>query len=174
MHEVPVLWATASRRSEVAGRGCVRCPFRPTSRRWPGVCSSAFAVAQRHEIERQVSTRCSRSCPRLKNVPDLKTIVFQIGSSYRQRLEAVLADMGLVTVKPLEFGSLDAILSCVSAGIGVALLPKGVVAAAWQEGLIAVHELPPERALVDTLFVRRTDTYLSSAMSAFVDLAKSP
>ena len=82
--------------------------------------------------------------------------------------------MGLVTVKPLEFGSLDAILSCVSAGIGVALLPKGVVAAAWQEGLIAVHELPPERALVDTLFVRRTDTYLSSAMSAFVDLAKSP
>lgn len=120
-----------------------------------------------------VTSRAIRTLDELANVPDLKTIVFQIGCSYRQRLEAVLADMGIVTAKPLEFGSLDAIVSCVSAGVGVTLLPKGVVAGPWQEGRIAVHELPPERAQVDTLFVRRTDTYLSSAMAAFVDLAKA-
>lgn len=39
----------------------------------------------------------------LITVPDLKTIVFQIGCSYRQRLEAVLADRGIITAQPLEF-----------------------------------------------------------------------
>jgi DNA-binding transcriptional LysR family regulator len=112
-----------------------------------------------------------RTLDDLMTVSDLKTIVFQLGCSYRQRLEAVLADRGIVTARPLEFGSLDAIVSCVSAGVGVTLLPKGVVAAAWQDGRIAVHELAPEQAQVETLFVRRTDAYVSSALSAFLDLA---
>jgi DNA-binding transcriptional LysR family regulator len=81
--------------------------------------------------------------------------------------------MGIVTVKPLEFGSLDAIVSCVSAGVGVTLLPKGVVASAWKDGKIAVHELPPKRSRVDTLFIRRAEAYMSSAMSAFLEVARS-
>lgn len=112
-----------------------------------------------------------RTLDDLTTVSDLKTIVFQLGCSYRQRLEAVLANRGIVTAKPLEFGSLDAILSCVSAGVGVTLLPKGVVASAWRDSRIAVHKLPPEQAQVETLFVRRTDSYVSSALSAFLDLA---
>ena len=120
-----------------------------------------------------VTSREVRTLDDLARVPDLKTIVFQIGCSYRQRLQTVLSDMGIVTAKPLEFGSLDAIIGCVSAGVGVTLLPKKVVARAWQDGGIAVHELPPERAQVDTLFVRRADAYVSSAMSRFLDAARS-
>jgi len=109
----------------------------------------------------------------LVGIADLKTIVFQIGCSYRQRLEALLADLGIVTSKPLEFGSLDTIISCVSAGVGITLLPKGAVAAAHQDGRVAIHQLPPERSLVDTLFVRRSDAYTSSAMTALLDMARS-
>ncbi|OED01220.1 MULTISPECIES: LysR family transcriptional regulator [unclassified Rhizobium] len=109
----------------------------------------------------------------LAGIVDLKTIVFQIGCSYRQRLESLLADMGIVTSKPLEFGSLDTIVSCVSAGVGITLLPMGVVAAAVREGRVAMHELPPERSLVDTLFVRRKDAYTSSAMTALLDMIRS-
>lgn len=65
-------------------------------------------------------------------------------------------------------------MSCVSAGVGVTLLPKGVVAGAWADSRIAIHELRPEQAQVETLFVRRTDAYVSSAMSAFLDLANRP
>ncbi|MGZ9720481.1 LysR family transcriptional regulator [Rhizobium miluonense] len=119
-----------------------------------------------------VTSRSVRSMDDLVEITDLRTIVFQIGCSYRQRLEALLAEMGIVTAKPLEFGSLDAIISCVSAGVGIALLPKGIVASAWQEGRVAVHELPPERSLVDTLFVRRSDAYTSSAMTAFLDMVR--
>jgi DNA-binding transcriptional LysR family regulator len=123
-----------------------------------------------------VTAPAIRTLDDLMTVSDLKTVVFQIGCSYRQRLEAVLAERGIVTAKPLEFGSLDAIVSCVSAGVGVTLLPKGVVAGACQDGRVAIHELAPEQAQVETLFVRRTDAYVSSAMSAFLDLAvsKSP
>ena len=33
---------------------------------------------------------------------------------------------------------------------------------------MAVHRLPPDDALVETVFVRRRDTYLSKALSAFL------
>ncbi len=109
----------------------------------------------------------------LTRVADLKTIVFQIGCCYRQRLETLLAEMGIITAKPMEFGSLDAIISCVAAGVGVTLLPKAVVAAAWQDGKVAVHELPTDRARVETVFIRRHDAYVSSSMTVFLDLARS-
>jgi DNA-binding transcriptional LysR family regulator len=73
---------------------------------------------------------------------------------------------------PLEFGSLDAMLGCVAAGVGVTLLPKGVVAAAWREGRVAVHDVAPEDARVDTLFVRRRDVYASTAITAFLEIAR--
>lgn len=109
----------------------------------------------------------------LARVPELKTIVFQIGCSYRQILEAVLAERGIVTASPLEFGSLDAIVSCVAAGVGVTLLPRAVLAQAAGEGRVALHSLPAARARVATLFVRRHDAYVSSALGAFLAMARA-
>jgi DNA-binding transcriptional LysR family regulator len=108
----------------------------------------------------------------LAKAVDLKTIVFQRGCSYRQRLETVLTGMGIVLAQPLEFGSLDAIIGCVSAGVGVTLLPKGVVAPAAAAGKIALHSLPKEYARADTLFIRRQDSYASSALTTFLDMAR--
>nr|WP_314075372.1 LysR substrate-binding domain-containing protein [uncultured Roseococcus sp.] len=109
----------------------------------------------------------------LPEVRELRTVVFQLGCSYRQRLEDLLAGMGAVTATPQEFGSLDAILSCVAAGVGVTLLPRGVAAQAEREGRVALHALPPDRAWVETLFVRRADGYVSSALAAFLDLVRA-
>lgn len=113
--------------------------------------------------------RALRTLDDLRAAKDLRTIVFRAGCSYRQRLEALLAELGIVTASPLEFGSLEAITSCVAAGIGITLLPKGIVAKAWQEGLIAVHELPDDVARAETLFVRRKDAYLTRAAASFLD-----
>ncbi|ARP86389.1 LysR family transcriptional regulator [Bordetella genomosp. 9] len=110
----------------------------------------------------------------LSSVTDLKTIVFQRGCSYRQRLETFLAGLGIVVARPLEFGSLDAIVSCVSAGVGVTLLPRGVVAPAAKAGRIVLHRLPKDQARAETLFIRRTDAYVSSAMKAFLSMARKP
>lgn len=119
-----------------------------------------------------VTSRAVQTLKELAKVPDLRTIVFQLGCSYRQRLETILAGMGIVVARPLEFGSLDTIINCVSAGIGVTLLPRGVVASAADAGRVALHALPRNRAWVETLFIRRHDAYVSSALKAFVAMAR--
>jgi DNA-binding transcriptional LysR family regulator len=83
-----------------------------------------------------------------------------------------LAETGIFVAQPLEFGSLDAILGCVAAGIGITLLPKGIVAAAWRDGQVAVHELDPQHAEVQTVFIRRKDAYVSSALMAFLQTVR--
>ncbi|UPJ63753.1 LysR family transcriptional regulator [Bradyrhizobium sp. 191] len=109
----------------------------------------------------------------LAAIGPLKMIVFQIGCSYRTRLETMLMEMGITLSEPQELGSLDAIISCVSAGLGVTLMPRGVIAAAARDGRVAAHALPPSRAAVETVFVWRKDVYVSSAMTALFDLIES-
>jgi DNA-binding transcriptional LysR family regulator len=119
-----------------------------------------------------VTSPAIRSIKDLVNVTDLKTIVFQRGCSYRQRLETLLGGMGIVVARPLEFGSLDAIISSTGAGVGVTLLPRGVVASAFEAGRVSIHRLPREQARAETLFIRRTDGFVSSALTAFLDIAR--
>ncbi len=104
----------------------------------------------------------------------LKLIVLRAGCSYRQRLEAILAARGVAGTRLLEFGTLDALLACVAAGVGITLMPRSIVGPLWREGRIAIHDLPPAESVVDTLFIRRADGFVSSALSAFLDVARTP
>ena len=119
-----------------------------------------------------ITSPAVRSLKDLTKISDLKTIVFEYGCSYRRRLETFLSEIGVVVAQPLEFGSLDAIISCASAGVGITLLPKGVVAAAIDAGKVVAHRLPKDLSHVETLFIRRRDAYVSSALTAFVQMAK--
>lgn len=99
----------------------------------------------------------------------LRIVVLRAGCSYRQRLETVLAARGIVGVRLLEFGTLEAIFGSVAAGMGITLLPKGLVGPVVREGRLAVHDLPPAEARVETVFIRRRDARLSSALAALLD-----
>jgi DNA-binding transcriptional LysR family regulator len=103
---------------------------------------------------------------------DLRIIVLRAGCSYRQRLEAILASRGVVGVRVLEFGTLEAILGCVAAGLGITLLPRSIVGASQHGDELAIHELPASEARVETLFVRRRDAFVSSALAAFLDCVR--
>jgi len=102
----------------------------------------------------------------------LKLVVFRPGCTYRLRLEALLAARGVVGVRRLEFGTLDGIIGCVGAGIGVTLLPRAAAAQAAAEGRVALHRLPAEEARVPTVLVRRTDAFVSTALSRFIETAR--
>ncbi|MFM9443788.1 LysR substrate-binding domain-containing protein [Streptomyces acidiscabies] len=54
---------------------------------------------------------------------DPRILVFRAGCSYRRRLESVLRVRGAIGVRRMEFGTLDGILGCVGAGMGLTLLP---------------------------------------------------
>ncbi len=93
-----------------------------------------------------------------------KIIVFRAGCSYRQRMEEVLAQRGIVDVRLMELGTLDGILGCVGANVGITLLPWATVAVAAESGRIAIHELEPAMGSATTLFIHRRDAFLSCAM----------
>ena len=109
-----------------------------------------------------------RGLDALARTGDLKVLMFRAGCSYRQRLEAILAVRGATGVRRFEFGTLDGIVGCVAAGVGVTLLPRGVAEPARRDGQVAIHELPAAEARVGTVLVRRRDAYVSSALGAFL------
>jgi LysR family transcriptional regulator, cell division regulator len=112
------------------------------------------------------------SLDQLLDQRELKIIVLRAGCSYRQRFEEILTRRGVVGFRQLEFGTIEAILSCVAAGLGATLLPQSLLGAVAGRHQIAVHRLPPAEAQVETLFVRRHDAYVSSALAAFLQLAR--
>jgi DNA-binding transcriptional LysR family regulator len=116
-----------------------------------------------------LTARGVRTLDALIGAGDLKIVVLRAGCSYRQRLEDILARRGAVAARLLEFGTIEAILGCVAAGLGVTLLPRALVADSRHRPLIAVHALPAPEAHVETLFVRRRDGHASSALAAFLD-----
>ena len=103
---------------------------------------------------------------------DTRIVVLRAGCSYRQRLESFLARRGVQAPRLLEFGTLEAILKCVAAGLGVTLLPRTVVDRMCDKGDVSVHALSRSEAQVQTLFVRRRDTFSSSALTAFLRCAR--
>ena len=113
-----------------------------------------------------------RSLEQLGNEPNLKTVVLRAGCSYRQRLEEILAARGIVGLRHLEFGTVEAIVGCVAGSLGVTLMPHGIMAAAEAAGRVRLHALSPDEGQVDTLFIRRQDAYVSSAHAAFLECAR--
>ena len=97
-----------------------------------------------------------------------KLFVFRVGCSYRQRLERFLGGRGLSLVNQLEMGTLEGIIGCVSAGLGVTMLPLSVVEPYAKRGEIAVHRLPPEESIVETVFITRRDLVHSPALGEFI------
>lgn len=119
-----------------------------------------------------VTQRPLQSLGALGKAADLKIVVLRAGCSYRQRLETLLARRGIVGLRRLEFGTLEGLMGCVAAGLGITLLPKSLVLPAVAASRVALHDLPPAEAKVETAFIRRRDSFLSSALTAFLACAR--
>ncbi len=95
-------------------------------------------------------------------------LVFRTGCTYRQRLEQVFSDFGWPSAARFELGTLDGMIGCVAAGMGVTLLPRAVVERSDQRKEINIHTLDTSWARVDTLFIQRRGAHQYSALSGFV------
>jgi DNA-binding transcriptional LysR family regulator len=100
---------------------------------------------------------------------EARVLVFKTGCSYRLRLEGFLAAHGLVHVRRMEFGTLDGIIGCVEAGMGVSMLPRIVAEPMQQAGRISIHSLPEGAGEAQTLLVYRKDSLLTAAFERFLD-----
>lgn len=79
-------------------------------------------------------------------------IAFANGCSYRKRLEEWLGASGVMPARTLEFGSYQAMIACVAAGTGFALVPRSLLAALKATSEVRQHDVPAR--------VRRNHTHL--------------
>ncbi len=102
---------------------------------------------------------------------DIRLAVLRAGCSYRQRLELLLATPGVPIPRLMEFGTLETILACVSAGLGVTLLPRSLLGTSRYAEHLATIALPPSESIVETVFVTRRGAPPSAALRAFLAIA---
>jgi DNA-binding transcriptional LysR family regulator len=95
-------------------------------------------------------------------------LVFRTGCTYRQRLEQVFSDFGWPSAARFELGTLDGMIGCVAAGMGVTLLPRAVVERSDQRKEVNIHTIDTSWSRVDTLFIQRRSAHQYSALSGFV------
>ena len=105
-----------------------------------------------------------------RKVDDLTLLVLHKGCFYREKLKHWLHEEGVIPSKVMEFGSLDALMGCIAAGLGVTLLPLSIVQRYSYLENVTHYPLPEKFSLVDTLFIYRTDVTFSTPLIKFVEM----
>ncbi|WFR64891.1 LysR family transcriptional regulator [Paenibacillus amylolyticus] len=95
-------------------------------------------------------------------------LVYSMGCSYRQILEEWLLSSGINRPVIMEFGTLEAIISGVTSGMGISLLPEIVIRQQIASGHLRKHSLPSGISRMMTRFITRKDAFVSSALGAFM------
>lgn len=95
-------------------------------------------------------------------------LVFRTGCTYRQRLEQVFSEFGWPSAARFELGTLDGMIGCVAADMGVTMLPRAVVERDHVNPDISIHTLSAAQSRVDTLFIQRRSAHQYSALQGFV------
>ncbi|EOA02145.1 LysR family transcriptional regulator [Herbaspirillum frisingense GSF30] len=93
-------------------------------------------------------------------------IVFEQGCAYRRHAQTWFATHGRggVPVRTLELASYHAILACVAAGAGVAVVPRSVIAMQMEPHGFATHSLGRD-GRVTTYLISRRDRYSASFLA---------
>jgi DNA-binding transcriptional LysR family regulator len=104
----------------------------------------------------------------IKNAGDIRgmtVIAFGAGCSYRRTLEEWLSRSKVAPERVLELGSYHAIVACVAAGSGIALVPRSVVEAMHAERDVSILQPPTQFTDATTFLVWPTE-HRSAALDA--------
>ncbi|HJV06088.1 MAG TPA: LysR substrate-binding domain-containing protein [Chromobacteriaceae bacterium] len=82
-------------------------------------------------------------------------LAFAPGCAYRHRLEAWLERSGVSTDRIVEMSSYHTMIGCAASGMGLALIPRRLLACLPGAQAVSIHALPPDLAQAETLLVRR-------------------
>jgi DNA-binding transcriptional LysR family regulator len=108
----------------------------------------------------------------LKNSPLPKLLVFRVGCHYRQRLERYLSSHGVGVLQQMEFGTIDGIIGCVAAGLGVTMLPRSVVERSSRRKEVRIHALSRDDRQIETHFVTHRAQVRSIAIERLIDVIR--
>jgi len=112
-------------------------------------------LASRKVFEEELVLITARDVPPVRRAADLQggtLIAFASGCSYRKCVEQWLGASELSPVRTMEFASYQAMIACVAAGTGFAVVPRSLLLALRATQDVRQHELPAR--------VRRNHTHL--------------
>lgn len=133
-------------------------------------------LASRRVIDEELALISAADWPTMKNAAalaargPLAVFTFRAGCTYRQRLLDWLRASGLPIARISEFGTFEAIVGCVAAGMGIGLLPKSVLAAHLAAGTLRTHPTPTEISRAPTLLIWHGERSQHPAREAFAEL----
>ncbi len=122
-------------------------------------------------VEENVLICAAGGDPLLRERP-INVLAFPSGCFYRKQLETWLHKSGFIPYRIMEFSTIETIIGCVSAGMGITFLPRSILSGNLSTEKIDIHPLPAEVAQVTTRFLRRKDSVESKVLSAFRAVVK--
>ncbi|HTA76765.1 MAG TPA: LysR substrate-binding domain-containing protein [bacterium] len=99
-----------------------------------------------------------------------KVLVFKSGCYYRQQLEFYLSQTGINLLNEMEFGTVDGIIGCISAGLGITMLPKSFIDCSALRKEVRTHKLDKSISHVQIVFATRKAQLRSNALEGFLQL----
>jgi DNA-binding transcriptional LysR family regulator len=108
-----------------------------------------------------------------KDLMDQTLLLTEAGCGYRKVLDMQLASANVRPQHVTEFSSIEAIKQCVSAGMGLGLLPEIVIACELKKRQFAVLNWQGEKMSIATSIVWHKDRWMSPGMQAFLDVLKA-
>lgn len=72
-------------------------------------------------------------------------------------MEHWLHEDGVQPQNRMEFGTLDGIIGCVAAGLGITLLPRAIAEKYMATQTLTLHEIKNKQAHIPTWFIYRKD-----------------
>lgn len=120
----------------------------------------AEGLAQQPAFEEELALISPLAWPEIhrpKDVGDRSVIAFAAGCSYRRILESWFGQEGVAPGKVMEFASYHAIVACVAAGSGVAIVPRSVLAVLGAEQSLRVTPLSGKHGRAQTRLIWRAD-----------------
>jgi DNA-binding transcriptional LysR family regulator len=134
---------------------------------------NATGVESQHAFTEEIVLITPKSHSRVssaKDIGNLTVIAFANGCSYRRRLEAWLGTAKVHPDRVMEFQSYHAIVACVAAGTGIAVVPRSVIEMTSAGKEVRVTSLPEATAKAKTQLVWRPghDSVALDAMKTLV------
>ena len=100
-------------------------------------------------------------------------VVFEHGCPNRKRLEDWFASRGEMPERTIELRSYHAMLGCIVAGMGAALVPKSVLSTFPESKRLSIHALPPGKDKARTVLIWRKGA-VSPKIEALAEILREP
>ena len=120
-----------------------------------------------------ISSEDHEPIKRASDVEGLSLIAFPEGCAYRRVLQRWLGADSLATFRVLDLSSYHAIVACVAAGTGVALMPESVLDTMPQAN-VRKHPIPKAQSQITTPLVWRRGEISASVLALRTLLASLP